>query len=77
MSELSPARWKYLKALKPSRGRYFHVSCFANMVPNPRGLEFPAIPFVEKPGVTYKRGNKPRTDPRDKRGFLGTRRSKA
>lgn len=73
MSDLNPARWAYLKALKPSQGRYFHVSCFANMVPNPRGPMFPVIPFVEKPGITWKRGDTPRTDPRDKRGFLGAR----
>jgi hypothetical protein len=62
---------------KPPVGRYFHVSCFANMVPDPRGLGSPAIPYIEKPGVTFKRGDTPRTDPRDKRGFLGRRRIRA
>lgn len=73
MSELKPARWAYLKALKPSPGRYFPVSCFANMVPDPRGSGFPALPFVERPGITYKCGDTPRTNPRDKRGFRGKR----
>lgn len=40
--------------------RYFHVSCFAAMVPHPLGPTFPVIPYVEKPGVTYRRGDKPR-----------------
>lgn len=38
------------------------------MVPNPTDPLMPAIPFIEK-GVTYRRGDKPRTNPRDKRGF--------
>lgn len=68
--EMPPGRWAYLKALKPSKGRYVHVSSFANMVPDPRGYGYPVIPYVE-PGVTLnlKRGDQPRTNPADTRGF--------
>lgn len=60
MSDLKPGRWAYLKALKPSSGRYVHVSSFANMVPNPNGPAFPAVPVKEKKGVTFRAGDKPR-----------------
>ena len=33
MSELSPARWAYLKRLPPTRDKYLHVSC--HYVPHP------------------------------------------
>lgn len=72
--EMSAERWACLKALKPAPARYFHIACFANMVPDPRGPGFPAIPFVERSGVPWKQGDAPRTDPRDERGFKGARR---
>lgn len=36
--------------------RYFHISCKAGMRPDPRGNAFPAIPWVQKPGITYNVG---------------------
>lgn len=48
-------RWAYLRALKPSPPRYLHVSARAAMLPNPQGTAFPAIPWVQRPGVTYRK----------------------
>lgn len=52
---LSPARWAYLKALKPGTGRMVHQSCEAYMIA-PAGYGMPWTPYVQKPGVTYNVG---------------------
>lgn len=37
-----------------SRSRYLHVSCECGMRQDPRGPQYPYIPWVSK-GVTYRR----------------------
>lgn len=37
------------------RARYIHVSCKARMVPNPEDPKGHWIPWVQRPGVTYRR----------------------
>lgn len=36
--------------------RWLHKSCDAFMAQHPLGSEHPAIPYVQKPGVTYSVG---------------------
>lgn len=38
-----------------SRSSYVHISARCGMRPDPRGPNFPMIPWVQKPGVTYRR----------------------
>ena len=55
---MTPERWNYLKALRPQPGRYLHISCIAEMIPDPayRGSGIaPLIPFVCK-GTSYYAG---------------------
>lgn len=44
-----------LRKFLQGRERYLHVSARAGMNPDPRGKHFPMIPWVEKPGSTYRR----------------------
>jgi hypothetical protein len=55
-SPLPRKRWEYLKALRPSRGTFVHISCEAQMMPNPINSMGPMIPFVERPGHTLNLG---------------------
>lgn len=51
---VSPERWAYLKKLKVGPGTMIHTSCEAYMIENPFGKHLPLVPFVAKPGRTYK-----------------------
>lgn len=48
-------RWDAMKESKPGAGRFVHISCYAGMVPNPKDELAPHIPFVQRPGKTYRR----------------------
>jgi hypothetical protein len=39
-----------------SNQRWLHVSCKAYMGDHPLGPEFPAIPYIQRPGITYDVG---------------------
>ncbi len=53
---MTDARWARIKSLPANTARYFHTSCRAGMRGDPRGIGYPAIPYVEKPGTTYNVG---------------------
>lgn len=38
-----------------SRERYLHVSAEARMVPDPKNPRGPWVPYVQRPGVTYRK----------------------
>ena len=54
---MTDARWARIKSLPANTARYFHVSCYAGMRGDPRGIGYPAIPYVEKPGTTFTHAN--------------------
>lgn len=49
---LSAERWAYLKALRPSPGRWFHMSVGIRQVPHPT-LEGVISLVAAYPGTTY------------------------
>lgn len=53
---MSPARWQYLKALRPHPSRLIHQSAAVAMIPNPIDPLAPPLPWIEKPGHTYSVG---------------------
>ena len=58
---MTSGRWAYIKQLDVSPGRYLHISAYARMLPNPVDpVGLPAIPWIEKPGVTVVRWRKAR-----------------
>lgn len=68
---LPPARWAYLKALRPSRGEMVHRSVNAFMVANPEGAHLPTVPVIAYPGKTFNVGrNKAK---RERRAMFGVR----
>ena len=60
--DMVPNRWRYLKEQKGPMWRFRHVSAYACMVPrDPPEFDStgkPVLkPWVEKPGVLFKRGD--------------------
>ena len=71
VKKLSPARWQYIKLLRPGAGNMVHRSVDAFMVSNPEGAHLPAIPVIRYPGKTYNVGrNKAK---RERRAMFGAR----
>lgn len=48
-------KWEAMQQNKPGAGRFIHISCMAGMVPNPKDELAPHIPFVQRPGKTYRK----------------------
>ncbi|HEY9145648.1 MAG TPA: hypothetical protein VIN36_03100 [Thiobacillus sp.] len=52
---MTPARWAAIRSTSAPAGNYIHISCTAQMVPDPTDPNAPWIPMVSA-GKTYHAG---------------------